>query len=117
MKDEANNFYSISITVLCTAVFPTKVYADSNFKEVENENDTTDLILPYQVRIEALDRGNNIILECFGTLISKIHVLTVRKCVDRLSNFNVYVRYNTTIEKVSMLLIWLKKLNCFIQHI
>ena len=80
----------------------TKVYEESNFKDVKDENDTTDLIIPYQVRIEAVYNGNQTLGECFGTLISKKHVLTARKCVyNGVPNFNVYVRYNTTKEKVS----------------
>ena len=84
---------------MSVAVFPTKVYEESNFKD---EKDTTDLIIPYQVRIEAVYNGNTTLGECFGTLISKRHVLTARKCVYHgVTNFNVYVKYNTTKEKVS----------------
>lgn len=98
---------SASFLILNTAVFPTKVYEDSNFKDIEDEYYTRNLIIPYQVRIDALDKRNKVSGECFGTLISKKHVLTTRKCTHRVTNFNVYVRYNDTNEKVSACRIFL----------
>ena len=89
------------------ADFPNEVYEKYDIKKLTDKDDTSELFLPYQVRISATTSGS---IKCAGTLISKSHVLTSRKCVENYYDKTIYplimvtVRFNSTFTQASAML-------------